>query len=503
MPISNELANSLVGGFSNWKQQQQAQAPIPEPVQQPAPDNRSFTEKTRDDLVKSVTDWWVNGTGGVPDAGIGDSPRHMPDGTVEQPQGRLYTDAAQAVGDWGQGAAQGLAEIGRRQGEASQYSMTDDSGMTYLKPGATMDNAVYADDMTNQAKGTFLRETVKPVAMPLALVGGPVGAVAGAATVPFMAEDAVHSYEKGGVGQVARDFTYGGVVDAFAQPDLAERLGQNPARTVADVGMAALPVALMAKGAYKGGASVHDTINRIFDEKLGELGESRPFAAINGLDALDQVDSPTRGFRPATPEEAKQWNLDQQYAPLFDQLPPEPATSKLSLDPIAIKNDIVSAVTADYNRRMGIEQSVSPMKFSDGYRVESNKLLHEAEPHEIVLKPDGSPFFGEISHEVASQIDPSYGVIPGKILMQVGRDSNGQGAGLIHMKKRESSFQKAGFAGAEDFINDTLQNFNEIRENQKGRLLLIKRGSPNQLSSIELQPIDYNGNRYYLSLIHI
>ncbi len=57
-----------------------------------------------------------------------------------------------------------------------------------------------------------------------------------------------------------------------------------------------------------------------------------------------------------------------------------------------------------------------------------------------------------------------------------------------HIKDREADIVKAGYPDAETFVQDVIENYSEIRDNQKGRLLLVKRGDQrHSVASVELE----------------
>ncbi|WP_094603469.1 hypothetical protein SPSIL_015270 [Sporomusa silvacetica DSM 10669] len=270
MPLDNDFAKSLVSGYDEWKQQQ------PQQQSEPQPDpGKSWIETAKDDLVNTVSNY------------------------IE-------------------GAKQGYAE----------YQRADENLRSYLPEGGVVSTpeqaaALNTPEFTqaaqwqNQASNNFLEETAKPVAMPAALVSP----TAGIAAIPFMVSDAAKAYDEGGAGKVARDFTYGGAVDFATQPDLAQQFQDRPISTIANGAMSIIPAALLGRGVYKGAKAIPEFKNELaaavdskMQESLGLLDEMQPIKATQGLDTLDQYDSPTRGFRPAYPDEMKQWNADQQVA---------------------------------------------------------------------------------------------------------------------------------------------------------------------------------------------
>lgn len=121
-----------------------------------------------------------------------------------------------------------------------------------------------------------LAESVKTPIMAAGLVSG-VGA---AMAVPYMAVDAQESYSQGGIGQVARDFTYGAPVDFLSQDDLGEQFYERPFSTAVDGTMSVAPVAIpLIHGARATnlGESIRQTFKDGYDgvkERWNEIKEA-------------------------------------------------------------------------------------------------------------------------------------------------------------------------------------------------------------------------------------
>lgn len=226
---------------------------------------------------------------------------------------RAKDDIVNTVENYITGAKQGYQEAVRANtynNNVNPYTSEEYLGLSEAQPETKEQQE--AKQWASNANKTFLNETVKPVAYAAGLVAPIVAA-------PFIAQDAANSFEKGGIGQVARDFTYGGAVDFANQPDLAQKFHDRPISTTAEGAMSILPAAITGRVLYKGVrngvTSAKDLVNSVEEKLNTSLDEnlpSYPVRAVNGLDALDQIDSPTRGFRPATPDEMRQWNIDQR-----------------------------------------------------------------------------------------------------------------------------------------------------------------------------------------------
>lgn len=92
----------------------------------------------------------------------------------------------------------------------------------------------------------------------------------------------------------------------------------------------------------------------------------------------------------------------------------------------------------------------------DGYKTQSGRDLQNADRDEFIVRPDGSLKFGEITKEIS---DLTNGELePGEIRVRVGYEAQG----MIHAKKHESQIKDAGYNTAEEFIEDTLKNIDEI-----------------------------------------
>jgi len=132
-----------------------------------------------------------------------------------------------------------------------------------------------------------------------------------------------------------------------------------------------------------------------------------------------------------------------------------------------------------------ILQPPKKVALSNGYRTQSGRALHEAEPTEFIVKKDGSLDFGEIGKDI--EIYTRGKVKSGKIRLQAGfnRD-NGVGFGLKYIKKREKSLQKLGFNNVEDYVEYIAENFDRIYSEPKSDcIMLAKMGD-----KVHTMPVD-------------
>ncbi|MBP2635059.1 MAG: hypothetical protein H6Q72_966 [Firmicutes bacterium] len=197
----------------------------------------------------------------------------MMSGTAEIPNqpvdkgwlGNAFDDVETVLSNYAIGAYQGGREVvteGNRLAESNPLALTGtpmQDGITNAPAPQQTEEQQQAGALYKEATGNFGEETIKA---PLG-VAGLVNPVAGAAYLPFLAHDVGKSYEKGGVGQAARDLTYGQAVDFASQPNLAQQFKQKPVSTAANAAMSVLPMALLGRGLY-------DSVARI--PKVNEKG---------------------------------------------------------------------------------------------------------------------------------------------------------------------------------------------------------------------------------------
>lgn len=186
--------------------------------------------------------------------------------------GNAWDDVVYVLDNFYKGAVQGAQEIVRQGNNLAESNPLALSG-TPMQEGVTNAPAPEQTEQQQQdlsqygkAVDTFGQETVKA---PLG-VAGLVNPFVAAAYVPFLANDVKKSYEKGsspqvdadmneipgsgsvlkGIGQAARDLTYGPVVDFATQPNLAQQFHNKPVSTAGNAVMSVLPMALMARSLY-------------------------------------------------------------------------------------------------------------------------------------------------------------------------------------------------------------------------------------------------------------
>ena len=82
--------------------------------------------------------------------------------------------------------------------------------------------------------------------------------------------------------------------------------------------------------------------------------------------------------------------------------------------------------------------------------------MEEADANKFIVRPDGSKKFGEITKEISQKSNGE--LIPAEIRVQVGNEFKG----LIHAKKHEEQIKSVVYNSAEEFIEDTLNNIQEI-----------------------------------------
>jgi hypothetical protein len=229
---------------------------------------------------------------------------------------RAKDDLVDTVSNYIEGAKQGFDELARAQTQNNdtqmQQTINQLSGGNYDK-NATDQSQAYE----NKALTNFGSETALPA---LAFTG--VGTVP--AVGAMIAKGAADTYQNTEgtplekAGNAVRAVTYGPAVDFATNPDLGQQFHDRPISTIAEGAMAAgqavLPVLGAKYGIKKSGDIKTELVDHVQNKINEQFSDLAPLqnTAIQGLDALDQVDSPTRGFRPATPDEAASYAVEQK-----------------------------------------------------------------------------------------------------------------------------------------------------------------------------------------------
>lgn len=113
-------------------------------------------------------------------------------------------------------------------------------------PNATGDDLMNSVQQGQQNYQQLKKDVVEPIIVPAAMIPGPQQPFVAAAAAPFILEGAYDSYQRGGLGQVARDFTYGPIKDFVTDPNLGQKFHDRPVSTavegVLDAAQIALPL---------------------------------------------------------------------------------------------------------------------------------------------------------------------------------------------------------------------------------------------------------------------
>lgn len=288
-------------------------------------------------------------------------------------------DLGQTISDHINGGVAGYKELQKQNTNLADMYVhnddgsfaTDENGNAILKPEYTQNDADFQTGMRQKALETWNNETVKPtVEFGAPLLGAP-GLIAAA---PFiggdLAGEAAKGYDENGVGGAIRNVWYGPAADFVNDPNLGQRWQQHPFQTAAEGWLAALQAVVPVVGARyalkKGAAkvkSIQEEVNDSFNKALD--GNPLEGMANSGLDALDQYDSPTRGFRPATADEMQQWNAeklqgevdslgrirDNQYAQVFERQPEQRFANESVADlPKTAQAEVVSPLADALNK---------------------------------------------------------------------------------------------------------------------------------------------------------
>jgi cell wall-associated NlpC family hydrolase len=161
------------------------------------------------------------------------------------------------------GAQQGLSEQWKQERALNQIAAVDEYGNATPREGYTQQQVNEQRDLTRTAQTSFSKETIAPPlgAAAIGLGGAALAApaayassagVTATAYLPFLGSGMAESYNKGGIGQVARDLTYGGAVDWYNQPELAKQFQEKPVSTTIDGVLGVAPMLLIGAGAVKG-----------------------------------------------------------------------------------------------------------------------------------------------------------------------------------------------------------------------------------------------------------
>jgi len=229
---------------------------------------------------------------------------------------RAKDDLVSTVGNFLTGAQQGYDEFGRTQDKLND--------MMYEQH--TPEDWNQASEQSGKAINSLINETVLPVTafVPGLTIPSVAGMLYNGAKETYNNTDGT-VLEK--TGNAIRGVTYGPVVDMYNNPNLKQEFHNRPISTllsgVMAAGQAVLPVVGARYGVKKAGNLKDELVSKV-DAKLNEITDNPPLEniGIQGLDALDQLDAPNRGFRAATKEELKQTvmeQLEQIKAQKFDE----------------------------------------------------------------------------------------------------------------------------------------------------------------------------------------
>jgi hypothetical protein len=258
------------------------QQPIQQPVPQPQPQQRYIP---------------------APEIPIDVPQGELPDNIVTN----LARNVSRSADNYIAGAVQGLAELNRAQREAERV-MVDYATGGNVSP----EDYKAAREYEHRAAKTFTDETIAPVVIPAAVVNPALAPAALGIVGGQLMESTKQGYEKdsvpGALKAAIGDITgVNQVMELVNQPDLAQQFYENPATVGGNAAMALAGPFLMGRSAYKGAKGY-------VNKRLGEVDNAlniESMKGVQGLDALDQYDSPTRGFRPATPDEMRTYNAEQ------------------------------------------------------------------------------------------------------------------------------------------------------------------------------------------------
>ena len=298
---------------------------------------------------KSLNDIFAN----VPDL----TPKPPPLlGKIMQATGADFTsqlgqDALQAIIDYAKGAQSGSQELAKENtqlGQVAQLPQTQmmadpavmaASGLEQVKqdfqpqPGYTPNDVAFQRSQSEKAAQALGRETIEPAAM-----------IGGAALVPelaipaMVANQAYEGYQQVGAGEALRQATIGPLQDMYNDPNLRQEMRQNPARTMANAGLAIGQALLPLEGIRRGVKSAKETAAKA-PQALDEIFKDiQPEMAPQGLDAIDNSTAPEAQFKQPTqaeaiagPDQSLTTVLQNIAAKKFDEAAQKSATGQTDL----------------------------------------------------------------------------------------------------------------------------------------------------------------------------
>jgi hypothetical protein len=250
---------------------------------------------------------------------------------------RIKDNVYNVYNNYVDGALKGSQEVDRQNANINSTIAKDENGqiktdengaVQFVNGQQSFDNALA---QRNQATATYNNETTKPVIMTVAPFVSPafgltmLGADLAPTAQKTYQETEGTPLEK--FGNAFRSVTYAPAQDMYNDPNLSQKFHDNPVTTITEgalaAGQALLPIAGARYGLKKAGEVKNDLVSRV-DAKLNEITDNPPLEniGIQGLDALDQLDAPNQGFRPATKQELQQTvmeQLDQIKGQKFDE----------------------------------------------------------------------------------------------------------------------------------------------------------------------------------------
>lgn len=122
---------------------------------------------------------------------------------------------------------------------------------------------------------------------------------------------------------------------------------------------------------------------------------------------------------------------------------------------------------------------------------DSNLPTHDHNGKPFVRNSKGKLAFGEIPQSIADKIKRQ----PAPIMLSEGNENYG----LQHIdKRRGDDIKKFGYNSVEELVEDVAQNYNEIRKDDNGKLIIAKRNGKDKMAVIKLSPTA-NGDVYSIT----
>jgi len=181
-----------------------------------------------------------------------------------QAEGKVVQGVGDSLYNYGAGAVQGYQEVAREQNAFDAVSLYDSATGSFVpKEGHTQEEVDQARALLDKANSNFRNETVYPGIMALGVAAAPFtagGSLAAEAAFGLQTGEGIYkgtekaANEGAGpieaLGRGVKSVWLDPFMEAVKDPELGQKLQQNPAATLANLAMGGLNVAVPFLGAY-------------------------------------------------------------------------------------------------------------------------------------------------------------------------------------------------------------------------------------------------------------